>query len=124
MGVVELAIIPCVSLRVCRNQLKALLAQLRHGRRDVRVGAYSDPLGGAAGGQVIRTQLRILPYGMGFEDTHGVAASQDRGEIVRFVHVVEQHREIGLATVEHPPEFFVTLRCHVPCMRILCSGCA
>jgi hypothetical protein len=38
------------------------------------------------------------------------------------VHVVEQHREIGLAIVEHPPEFLEALRCHVPCMRILCSG--
>ena len=35
-------------------------------------------LAGSAGGQATGTKRRILPHGVGLEDPHGVAASQDR----------------------------------------------
>jgi hypothetical protein len=38
---------------------------------------------------------------MGFEHANGVAAAQDGGEVVGFVHVLDQNGEVGHALVQH-----------------------
>jgi hypothetical protein len=38
---------------------------------------------------------------MGFKHANGIAAAQDGGEVVGFVHVLNQHAEVGHALVQH-----------------------
>ena len=94
------------------NQLKAAGAERGYCGLDVDVGAYAHPLAGATGCETVRAQCRIGTDRVSFEHANRVAASQDSGEVVWLVHVVEQHREIGLAGVEDSPKLLITLRCH------------
>jgi len=45
-------------------------------------------------------------------DADGVRGTDDRGKIVRLVHGVHEHREVGLTTVEGALELRESLGCH------------
>ena len=47
---------------------------------------------------------------MGLECPHGVTAAQNRRQVVGFFHVLEEHREIGHAAIEHGLEAFKAAR--------------
>ena len=47
-------------------------------------------------------------------DADGVGGAHDRGNVVRLVHGVHEHREVGLTTVEGVLELRESLGCHRP----------
>tara|TARA_B100000586_G_scaffold223182_1_gene170416 strand:- start:17 stop:211 length:195 start_codon:yes stop_codon:yes gene_type:complete len=49
---------------------------------------------------------------MGFQHTHRVTVSKDRGEIVGLVNVVHQHSEVWLTLGEHGPQAVKTFWPH------------
>ena len=55
-------------------------------------------------------------------DADGVGGADDRGKIVRLVHGVHEHREVGLATVEGALELRESLGCHRPLLPASTCG--
>ena len=47
-------------------------------------------------------------------DADGIGGANDRGDVVRLVHGVHEHREVGLTTVEGALELRESLGCHRP----------
>ena len=43
----------------------------------------------------------VETHRVGFQRSDGITAAQDGGEVVGFLHVFEQHREIRHAVVQH-----------------------
>ena len=59
------------------------------------------PFLAALGRAVERAWSPVKTHRVGFQRPDGITAAQDGGEVVRFLHVFEQHREIRHAVVEH-----------------------
>jgi hypothetical protein len=83
------------------------------GMQNVVVELHANVLSSTAGYHVVAGNLPVVGNGMSLENPYGVAGSQYSGDIVRFVNVFHQDRQVRLARGQHLFESTKTFRRHL-----------
>ena len=110
--VVDVAIVACARACMRGDEPPTLGAQRRERGRRRACSVSSTKCVRAARDHVMAAQRaarrdRVQPV-----DADGVGRANDRGHVVRLVHGVHEHREVGLPTVEGALELRESLGCH------------
>jgi hypothetical protein len=112
LGKVDLTIVDGMGCEVCCEETESVSVKVLGGFLESPVDVHPHPFVGAAGADEGSAQCSIGDNGVGFAQTHSVRGSQHRGEVVRLVDVLEQNREVRLASLEDLTKASESFRIH------------
>jgi hypothetical protein len=100
-GEVTVAIVACIHAQVGAVKPKTMILEMAHCTADVGMVMQWHPALASLGGAVEGAGPAAEADCMGFQNPHGVAAAQNRREVVGFFHMLHQHGQIRHAAVQN-----------------------